>query len=55
MKKRNTFDITKYNKQCKLRQINMCKHANAAIRHPVTWLFLIIVITYSCELSDKDC
>ena len=50
MKKRNTFDITKYNKECKLRQINFAKHASIAIRHPVTWFFLIVVITYSCGL-----
>jgi hypothetical protein len=50
MKKRNTFDIKKYNKECKLRQVNFTKHASIAIRHPVTWFFLAVVVVYGFGL-----
>ena len=50
MKKRNTFDIKKYNKDCKLRQVNFVKHASIAIRHPVTWFFLAVVVVYGFGL-----
>lgn len=50
MKKRMKFDITKYNSECKLRQVNFKKHARMVVHHPAFWLFAIIVITYSCGL-----
>jgi hypothetical protein len=50
MKKRNTFDITKYNKECKLRQVAFRMHARIAIRHPLTWLLIMIAIAYGFEL-----
>jgi len=50
MKKTNRFDINKYNRECKLRQVNFRKYAKVIVMHPVTFLFVLIVIVYGFGL-----
>ena len=50
MKKRNRFDINKYNNECKLRQVHFRKYAKVIVMHPVTFLFVLIVIVYGFGL-----
>ena len=50
MKKRNKFDITKWNSERLIKHTEFCKHAKVVIMHPLTFLLMLVLITYGFDL-----